>query len=134
MKKVAMKLEFVGISSEPINVKTELTTLRPMPNHEHESLDNVRPLSIVYGDVNFYPTFQRFSGTNTLYRNIASCILCFRTSNPQVSDLDIILWFHTPNESLDGKTPLEVGQHPNKEVRNTIIDAAEQDAPLGSAR
>ena len=134
MKKIAMKLEFVGMGSKPIKMKVELTTLRPMPNHEHESLADVRPLSIVRGDVNFYPTFQRFPGPNTLYRNIASCLLCFRTSNPQVSDFDIVLWFHTPNESLDGKTPLEIGSRCEKEVRKQIVDAAEQDAPLGRMR
>lgn len=129
-----MKYELVGVGPKPLKIKVELTTQKPMPNHEHKLLGNVRPLGIVFKDVNFYPIFQRFSTSNTLYRNIASCLLCFRTTNPQVGDLDIILWFHTPNESLNGETPLEVGSHPDKEVRNRIIDVAEQDAPLGSMR
>lgn len=130
-----LELKFTRAGNhKPIKAKLECEFTEPQPNHEHQSLDHVRPLSMVCGDVTYYPTFQRFKGPNTLYRNVASCLLCFRTSNPQVGDLDILLWFLTPNESLGWKTPLEVGRHADKEIRGRIIEAAEEDAPLGSVR
>lgn len=130
-----LKLTFTRRGNHrPVRTRLEFETAAPKPNHEHGLSESVRPLFVVVGDVAYWPTFQRFKGANTLYRNIATCILCFRNSNPQVPDFDIIMWFVTPNESLDWKTPLEVGRHHDKETRNKIIEIAEGDAPLGYVR
>ncbi|MDO8520987.1 MAG: hypothetical protein Q7S52_02630 [bacterium] len=131
------KFEFIRTGKhKPLKAKIELEVTLPQPNddHEHKELYNVRPLCMVYEDVSYYPSFQRATSTNTLYSNIATCIMCFRDSSPNASDADIAVWFFTPNEFLEWKTPVEVGCHPNKEVRARIIEAAEQDAPLGSVR
>ncbi|OGZ08533.1 MAG: hypothetical protein A3C93_03955 [Candidatus Lloydbacteria bacterium RIFCSPHIGHO2_02_FULL_54_17] len=130
-----LKLEFTRTGDhKPVKVKLECELAAPKPNPEHATLAHIAPLKFVWDDVLYYPTFQRFKESNTLYRNIATCILCFRASDPKISDFDIMAWFITPNEFLDRETPLKVGRHPDKEVRNRIIEAAEQNAPLGLTR
>ncbi len=130
-----LKLELTRTGNhKPVKTKLELERTAPKPNPEHETLMNVAPLKVICDDVLYYPTFQRFKESNTLYRNIATCIMCFRKGDERVSDFDILMWFVTPNEHLDWETPLKVGRHPDREMRDRIIDAAEQNAPLGIIR
>jgi len=117
-----------------VKMKVECELTAPKPNNEHEELEGVAPLKILCGEVYYYPIFQRFKGKNTLYRNIATCIMCFRKGDPRVSDFDIVMWFFTPNELLGWKTPVEVGRDTDKNVRTRIIEAAEEESPLGIVR
>lgn len=110
------------------HVQFELSESCPKPSKD-TGLKDVAPLAITYIGRTYYPTFQHDSH-GVMYRNIATCIKVFRAANPSASDWDILMWFNLPNESLEGKTPLEVGRNPKKDIRSEIVSAAEIDEPL----
>ncbi|HSE34911.1 MAG TPA: hypothetical protein VLB83_02190 [Candidatus Paceibacterota bacterium] len=102
--------------------------VRPTPNTD-PTLKDIAPLAIPYFKETLYPNFQ-CDARGMMYRNIATCIKVFRNADPPPSDMDILIWFFCPNESLDGRTPAEVGRNPDEEIRREIILAAELDEPL----
>lgn len=118
-----------------LKIPCDFTDVEPKPNNDPDrpELHDVHPLCIIGLDGRkYYPKFQRDPRTKRMYKNVASCIRAAReNSGNKIHDIDIIMWFLRPNSALEGKTPVEVGRHPDKEVRNRIAaDALEMDLPL----